>query len=119
MVPNHRTWARISSGNMTLTSLQATVLTASPKPELLADFYEYLTIFDATFDTAERKKHLSLRLRDVLLKMVCLVGAPQVLCALIPLAKAEGQPAEQAGSSTLSEKWFVVHSFPYPGTGKT
>ena len=56
----------------------------------------------------ESQAQLSLRLRDLLLKQVTLIGAPQVLCALIPLAKAEGDPAAKATSSTLSEKWNSV-----------
>ena len=42
------------------------------------------------------------------MKQVSLIGAPQVLCALIPLAKAEGDPASKAASSTLSETWKNV-----------
>jgi len=41
----------------------------------------------------------------VLLKMLAIVGAPQVLSALMPLATAEGNIKEKAASSKLNDKW--------------
>lgn len=49
---------------------------------------------------------LSLQLRDLLLKEVVLVGAPQMLMAMTPLAAAEGSPQEKATESQLSNKWY-------------
>ena len=77
---------------------QATVLIISPKPHILADFWSYLTTHDADFSSPEARKRLSERLLDVLLKQLTLIGAPQTLGALIPLAKRqmadEGRTAE-------------------------
>lgn len=84
------------------------MLSSSPRPHLLADFYTYLTAHDTGFVSAESKARLSVRLRDVLLKLVTLVGAPQVLSALIPLAKVEGDPEAKAKDSELSEKWYTT-----------
>lgn len=53
-------------------------------------------------------RKLSLQLRDMLLKQMTLVGAPQVLMALTPLAVAEGSPEEKAKTSQRDEKWLVV-----------
>lgn len=44
----------------------------------------------------------------MLLKQVTLVGAPQVLMAITPLAAAEGSPQEKAAESQLSEKWQSI-----------
>jgi hypothetical protein len=44
---------------------------------------------DETFSSPEAKRRLSDRLRDLLLKQMTLVGAPQLLSALIPLAKVQ------------------------------
>lgn len=87
---------------------QAAVLIASPDSQLLARFYTYLTQEHPEFKTEEQQKRLQLRLRDTLLKLVTLVGAPQVLCALSPLAKAEGKVEEKAQASTLNPKWLVL-----------
>jgi hypothetical protein len=46
-----------------------------------------------------------LRLRDVLLKLLILVGGPQVLSVLMPLAKAQGDVATKSASSELNDKW--------------
>jgi hypothetical protein len=78
--------------------LQATVLTASPRPELLAGFWGHLT--EAEFSTVESKGRLSARLGDLLLKQITLVGAPQVLSALIPLARRQGEVEERGELDT-------------------
>lgn len=52
-------------------------------------------------------QRLSLQFRDILLKQVGLVGAPQVLMALTPLAAAEGSPQEKARESQLTDKWCI------------
>lgn len=83
---------------------QASIISTSPTPERLAEFYNHLTS-TSPFKSEESKTKLSLRLRDVLMKQVTLIGAPQVLSALIPLAKVEGDPASKASASTLSEQW--------------
>ncbi|KAK5037495.1 hypothetical protein LTR13_004652 [Exophiala sideris] len=82
----------------------ATVLTVSPRPHLLAEFWTHLTHTDAEFSTAESQSRLSTRLGDVLLKQLTLIGAPQMLSALIPLAKSQTQNKgeEQRGELDLS-----------------
>jgi len=94
--------------------LQAAQLATSPDPSLLAPFYTHLTCHDPNFASAESKEHLSRRLRDVLLKLLAIVGAPLVLSALMPLAKAEGDIKEKAASSTLNDKWQAVHPLQLP-----
>jgi hypothetical protein len=88
--------------------LQAATLSTSPSPELLAEFYTYLTQHETEFKSVDTVHKLSLQLRDVLLKQITLIGAPQVLMALTPLAAAEGSPQEKAKESKLTEKWYVV-----------
>jgi hypothetical protein len=90
---------------LTHSILQTAALTSSPDTNLLASFYTYLTAHDSSFASTESRKHLSLRLRDVLLKLITLVGAPQVLCVLMPLAKAQGDVESKAASSKLDYKW--------------
>lgn len=75
----------------------------------MAEFYTYLTENHEPFASPESKQRLSLQFRDILLKQVVLVGAPQVLMAMTPLAAAEGSPAEKAAESQLSSKWY--HEF--------
>lgn len=87
--------------------MQAAALITSPKPELLGEFYTYLSRNDTDLCGQDEQDRLSFRLRDTLLKLVTVVGAPQVLCALMPLAKAEGNPEEKAAESRLNPKWFV------------
>lgn len=73
---------------------------------MLAQFYTHLTKDLATIlPPKESKISLSLLLRDLLLKQVTLIGAPQVLMAMTPLAAAEGEPQIKAPQSELSEKW--------------
>ncbi|RVX74462.1 hypothetical protein B0A52_01588 [Exophiala mesophila] len=67
----------------------ATVLIISPEPQTLADFWTYLTKHDPLFSTPETQSRLATRLLDVLLKQITLIGAPQTLGALIPLAKRQ------------------------------
>lgn len=69
------------------------MLIVSPEPQVLADFWSYLTKHNEQFSTPEARSRLATRLLDVLLKQLTLVGAPQTLGALIPLAKR--QMAEQ------------------------
>lgn len=92
--------------------LKAAALITSPSPELLGQFSSYLTRFDADFisegeEGAKARELLSLRFRDVCLKLITLIGAPRVLCALMPLAKAEGEGDIQgkAEGSVLNAKW--------------
>ena len=80
-------------------------MASSPDVTLLASFYTHLTTHDASFASTESRKHLSLRLRDVLLKLLTLVGGPQILSVLMPLAKAQGDTETKAASSELNEKW--------------
>ena len=54
---------------------------------------------------AKARELLSLRLRDVCLKLITLIGAPRVLCALMPLAKAEGEIQGRVEESVLNAKW--------------
>jgi len=86
-------------------SFQAAALASSPDTTLLASFYTHLTMHDTGFDSPESRKNLSLRLRDVLLKLLTLVGGPQVLSVLMPLAKAQGDTETKAASSELNDKW--------------
>ena len=79
-------------------------MTASPSPELLAEFYTYLTEHGEFRNPTAREK-LSLQLRDILLKQVTLLGAPQVLMAITPLAATQGEPQQKAQESQLSGKW--------------
>ncbi|KAL2401946.1 hypothetical protein ABEF92_003080 [Exophiala dermatitidis] len=92
----------------------ATVLTTSPRPHLLADFWTYLTTTQPEFSSTEAQTRLSERLRDVLLKQLTLIGAPQMLSALIPWAKVqtagEGKGEEKRGELDL-EQWSQL-SFP-------
>ncbi|EXJ92870.1 hypothetical protein A1O3_01424 [Capronia epimyces CBS 606.96] len=90
----------------------ATVLTTSPRPHLLADFWTYLTTTrgaQAEFATDEAQTRLSDRLRDVMLKLLTLIGAPQMLSALIPLAKVQtaGKGEEARGELDL-EQWSTT-----------
>lgn len=77
----------------------------SPDPELLASFYSHLSTHDADFASEASRKRLSERFNDVLLKLTTLVGAPKVLCAVMPLAKAEGDVQAKAENSKLNNKW--------------
>ncbi|KAJ5082022.1 hypothetical protein N7532_011065 [Penicillium argentinense] len=51
------------------------------------------------------RQAISLIFREVLLKLIPLVGAPRVLCALIPLANAEGNVKAKAANSELDDRW--------------
>jgi hypothetical protein len=94
--------------------LIATVLTVGPRPHLLASFWTHIISQDPVFSSSEAQTRLSERLRDLLLKQMTLVGAPQLLSAMIPLAKvqAEGKPeiieegVQQKGEMDLSQ-WSV------------
>jgi hypothetical protein len=91
--------------------MQATVLTVSDKPHLLADFWSYMTTHDASISASSSpaaQTRLSDRMRDLLLKQITLIGAPRVLSALIPLAKVqtEGKGTEERGELDL-EQWYV------------
>ncbi|EXJ91251.1 hypothetical protein A1O1_04361 [Capronia coronata CBS 617.96] len=74
---------------LTFSLSQATVLTVSPRPHLLGQFWTYSTTTQPEFSTEQAQKRLSDRLGDVLLKQLTLIGAPQMLSALIPLAKVQ------------------------------
>lgn len=75
-------------------------------PSAPARFYTFLTKHEPAFSSEKSKEYLSQRLRDVILKLLTIVGGPQVLSVLIPLAVAEGDIKARAASSTLSGKWF-------------
>lgn len=91
--------------------LVGSIIAQSTKPHLLATFYTHLTTKESSLTSADAKLRVSLRFRDLLLKQVTLVGAPQVLCAVIPLAKVDceaynqSDPAHAARSSSLGEQW--------------
>ncbi|KAJ5101214.1 hypothetical protein N7456_007266 [Penicillium angulare] len=76
-----------------------------PMPSATAAFYTYLTKHVSEFSSENSKEHLSKRLRDVILKLLTIVGGPQVLSVLIPLAAAEGDIKSKAASSMLNKKW--------------
>lgn len=92
--------------SISLTFLQAATLATSPDTSLLASFYLHLTKEYPEFQSEEGKSRISIRFRDVLLKLLTLVGAPQVLCSLIPLAKAEGNVESESKTSSLNDKWY-------------
>jgi hypothetical protein len=83
------------------------VLIASPNPASLGDFYTHLTTkaADTRYTAPNNQPLLSSRLRDVLLKLVTLVGAPPVVVAVSALAKAEGKVEQRSEESQLSAKW--------------
>ncbi|RTE68902.1 hypothetical protein BHE90_016713 [Fusarium euwallaceae] len=85
----------------------AATLVTSPDPELLASFYAHVTTHNPDFASEEAKRRLSERFRDVLLKLTTLVGAPRVLCAVMPLAKAEGDVQAKAKCAKLKDKWHT------------
>jgi hypothetical protein len=89
------------------------VLVASPNPSSLGDFYTYLTTkaTDTRFTAPNNQPLLSIRLRDVLVKLITIVGAPPVVVAVSALAKAEGKAEEKAEGSQLSEKWYPIYYF--------
>lgn len=82
-------------------------MAVSPTPSLPATFFTHPTKSDPSFASKESQKRLSDRLRDVLIKLLGIVGGPQVLSAFIPLAAAEGDVALKSDSSTLNKKWYV------------
>ena len=92
---------------LTLIAHQAATLATSPETSALGSFYTYLTASDDAFSSEKAKEHLSLRFRDVLFKLIPLVGGPQVLSVLMPLAKAEGDVERKSKESKLSYKWCV------------
>jgi hypothetical protein len=97
-----------SLGPDAATLLIASIISASTSPHLLADYYTHLT--STTHTTLDSRVRLSLRLRDLLLKQMTLIGAPQMLCALIPLAKVDSSPehadaSSAAATSSLSPQW--------------
>ncbi|KAK6379598.1 uncharacterized protein PV06_00502 [Exophiala oligosperma] len=84
----------------------ATAITVSPRPHLLADFWKYLTSHDSSFSTPDSKSRLSKRLGDLLYKQLTLSGAPQVLSALIPLAKVQMPEGETSQRGELEiDSW--------------
>jgi hypothetical protein len=91
---------------------KAASLAVSPDTNLLASFYTHLTTRDPNFASTESQEQLSRRLRDVLLKMLAIVGGPQVLSVLMPLAKAKGETETKSAASTLNNKWSVLSSAP-------
>ncbi|KAI7760917.1 hypothetical protein LZL87_008129 [Fusarium oxysporum] len=80
-------------------------LAVSPETSLPASFYTYLKEHEPAFSSEASLDYHGQRFRDVLLKQLSLVGGPQVLSVLIPLAKAEGDVESKAKSSSLNEKW--------------
>lgn len=99
-------------------------LVASPSENLLAECYSYMircelegTVDDGVGeddlnedDKEARKRErgiqkTSLMIREVLLKLITLIGAPRMLCALIPFASVEGDVKRKAANSQLDERW--------------
>lgn len=80
----------------------------------MADFYSHLTRNDPSFHSEESQHRLSLQFRDILLKLVTLVGAPRVLCVLMPLANAEGDVERKSANSVLDKKWLVFFPIMQP-----
>ncbi|RMZ81991.1 hypothetical protein DV737_g2338, partial [Chaetothyriales sp. CBS 132003] len=89
----------------------ATIFTSSPIPTHFASLYSHL-ISTPQFSTPQSQTRLSQCLRDLLLKQVTLVGAPQMLTALIPFAKASTPPgttvSSAAASSLISSQYLVT-----------
>lgn len=96
------------------TEVQAAALGTSPETHMLGEFFSYLTKHHEYFETVERQEQLSTRLRDVLFKLLSLVGGPQLLSVLMPLAKAEGDVVAKSEASKLNPKWYVLPSDPVP-----
>ena len=82
-------------------------MATSPETQTLASFYTHLITHDKAFSTNSSQEKLSIRLRDVLFKLISLVGGPQVLSVLMPLAEAEGDVASKSKESTLNDKWYA------------
>ena len=101
----------------------AGILTSSPSPELLARFCTHLVDHEPSFKEHHELDRLSLRIRDVLIKLTTVIGAPRVLSALIPLASAQsnGDPTTLAVNSKFSAKWdsasFNIDSITKRGEG--
>ena len=94
------------ASELTPVSSQAAILSVSPKPHLLASFWTHLITNNDTFSTPEAQSRLSDRLRDFLLKQITLIGAPQVLSGLIPLAKAQTEiQGSEEGAKQDIERW--------------
>lgn len=83
---------------------KAAALATSPSPDLLASFYLHLTQHNPSFSAEDSGYRLSIQFRDVCLRLLTLVGAPQMLSALMPLAKAEGDVESKSARSSLNEK---------------
>lgn len=88
--------------------IKGATVAASPSTELLGEFYGYLTKHEPAFATDASRNQLSVRFRDILLKLITLVGAPQVLCVVMSLAAAEGHAAARSEKSSLNDKWYVL-----------
>ncbi|OQE40929.1 hypothetical protein PENCOP_c005G01405 [Penicillium coprophilum] len=92
-------------GEQAWTLVTAATLAASPSTNLMGNFYSYLTRHDPQFSPEDAQHRLSIRFRDILLKLITLVGAPRVLCVLMPLAEAEGNVKAKSAKSSLDKKW--------------
>ena len=92
------------------------MLIASTNPSSIGDFYTHLTTraSDTRFSAPNNQPLLSIRLRDVLFKLVTLAGAPPVVVGVSALAKAEAGEKGKEGvekasqGSIMSEKWYVL-----------
>ncbi|KAF5001392.1 hypothetical protein FDECE_10955 [Fusarium decemcellulare] len=73
-------------------------LSASPDPEASAALYLYLTSQDA-YQTSESRQALVRRLREALVKTVCLVGVCKPIEAILAIAKVE-KPEDRDYSTT-------------------
>ncbi|RMZ91130.1 hypothetical protein DV736_g1637, partial [Chaetothyriales sp. CBS 134916] len=91
--------------------LIAAIFTFSPTPTHFASLYSHV-VSTPQYSTPQSQTRLSQCLRDLLLKQVTLLGAPQVLTALIPFAKASTPPgttvSSSAASSTISSQYLVT-----------
>lgn len=88
---------------------------ASPSENLLAECYSYMVRCEIEGgedneygDARKREQEIqrtSLMIREVLLKLITLIGAPRVLSALIPFANVEGDVKRKAANSQLDKRW--------------
>lgn len=76
---------------------------ASPDPSRIATLYALLS--DPTRSPLQDRTHVSLRLRDALMKEWTIIGIPPVVTAVAALAKVEGNVTAASERSVLSEKW--------------
>ncbi|KAM0421328.1 hypothetical protein ACHAPT_010858 [Fusarium lateritium] len=76
-------------------------LSASPDPEASAALYLYLTRQEA-YQTSESRQALVRRLREALIKTICLVGVCKPIEAILAIAKVE-KPEDRDFTSTRTD----------------